>query len=264
MNQHEVEKALKHLPLGGLRFYPSIGSTNDEALAWAASDAPDAALVLAEAQTSGRGRQGRTWVSQPGSSLTFSLILRPAHSKDEPVGRYAFLGALALTQTLRGSYQLPALIKWPNDVLVNDRKVCGILAETVWSGDIADSVVLGMGINVLAGSVPPGPGLNFPPGCLADVLPNPPNLLQLLPQVLGQILALRPTLASERFIQQVNDVLAFRDEVVHISGLAGNGSDATVRIDGLGSDGGLLVSEPDSGLRHTIHQGEVRLLPPGG
>ena len=263
MNQHEVDKALKGLSLGALRFYPSIGSTNDEALAWAASNAPDLALVLAEDQTSGRGRQGRVWVSQPGSSLTFSLILRPGKGQAGTVGRYAFLGALALAQVLRNQYALPALVKWPNDVLVSGRKVCGILAETVWSGEDADSVVLGMGVNLLTGSVPPQEGLNFPAACLQDFTQNAPTPLGLLPMLLKEVMALRPLLATPTFFGMLRPLLAFRDETVRITGLGGSGADALVRIDGLGEDGSLLVSEPDSGKQHTLHQGEVHLLAKG-
>lgn len=260
MNQHDFDLAIRDLALGAARFYPAIGSTNDEALAWAASDAPDAALVLAEAQTSGRGRAGRTWISQPGSSLTFSLILRPGKAGSKTIGRHAFLGALALANVLREHYQLPALIKWPNDVLVNGRKVCGILAETVWSGDQADSVVLGMGVNVLHGSVPPG-GLNFPAACLQDLLPQPPTPLQLLPLLIGEILRLRPQLASPAFLEKVHELLAYNGQVVRVSGISGGENDSVVRIDGLGEDGCLLVSEPENGTRHSLHQGEVRLMP---
>ena len=260
MNQHDVEKALKGLPLGAVRFYPSIGSTNDEALAWAASNAPDLALVLAEDQTSGRGRQGRVWISQPGSSLTFSLILRPEKGQAGMVGRYAFLGALALARVLRDQYAMPALVKWPNDVLISGRKVCGILAETVWSGEEADSVVLGMGINLLHGSVPPQAGLNFPAACLEDFTANAPAPLDLLPLLLKEVLALRPMLTTPAFFAQLRPLLAYHGQVVRITGLGGSGADALVRIDDLGEDGSLLVSEPDTGKQHTLHQGEVHLL----
>jgi BirA family biotin operon repressor/biotin-[acetyl-CoA-carboxylase] ligase len=121
-------------------------------------------------QTSGRGRMGRTWFTPPDSALAFSLILRPGPGEQENIGRFAALGALALVNML-STLGVTAQIKWPNDVLINRRKVAGILIETVWSGDEVDSLVLGMGVNVLPASLPPAPGLNFPVTCIQSETP---------------------------------------------------------------------------------------------
>ncbi len=77
MDEQELRAKLSNLRLGGLRYFESIGSTNDEALTWAAAQAPDLCLVTAEEQTAGRGRSGRKWFTPPGSALAFSLALRP-------------------------------------------------------------------------------------------------------------------------------------------------------------------------------------------
>lgn len=129
-----------------------VDSTNAEAKRLAAKgedEAPDGTLVWAKSQTAGRGRRGRTWQS-PEGNLYCSLILRP----ECPVGRaaeFGFIAALAIYDTI-GSLAEPgtqANVKWPNDVLVHDRKVAGILLETEGSGkDMPDWVVLGVGINV--------------------------------------------------------------------------------------------------------------------
>ena len=131
-----------------VRHYSSIGSTNDEALRLAAEGAPHGTVVHADEQTIGRGRLSRRWQSPPGN-LYLSIILRP----DVPPERNAeigFVAALAVADAI--DTMLPrqhrATLKWPNDVLVRDGKIAGILVELV-----NDAVILGTGINVLR---PPG------------------------------------------------------------------------------------------------------------
>lgn len=259
MNPRELEIALKDCGLGGIKYFPSIGSTNDEALAWAAGNAGDLSLVLADAQSSGRGRNGRTWLSQPEASLTFSLILKPNSGSSADVARYTFLGALALTRLLTARYNLPAQIKWPNDVLVDGRKVCGILAEAVWTGADVDSVVLGMGVNLLRNAYPAEIPLNFPASSLQEFLTNPPSRLVLLRDLLIEIQSLRALVTKPAFLDLVRGHLAFVDRTVM---LVTEGERAhRVIIKGLEADGSLLVKVEDGGFDRVIHQGEVHLLP---
>src|SRR5512141_2769024 len=115
MRRNELSAALAGLPLGGLRFFTTIGSTNDEALAWAAEGAPDQSLVVADEQTAGRGRAGRRWHTPPGAALAISLILRPTPVERTLPARTTGLAALAITQCCT-AMNLQASIKWPNDV----------------------------------------------------------------------------------------------------------------------------------------------------
>src|SRR5512138_3442617 len=125
MNQNQLRKVLSKLPLGDVRYFDSIGSTNNEALAWATSGAKDLSLVIADEQTAGRGRLDRKWFTPKGTALAFSLILRPA-AEDQPfLMRIVGLAALAVADALR-TRGLAAQIKWPNDVLLEGRKVAGI------------------------------------------------------------------------------------------------------------------------------------------
>jgi BirA family transcriptional regulator, biotin operon repressor / biotin---[acetyl-CoA-carboxylase] ligase len=139
------------LPAGyRLVCFDSVGSTNDEAKRLACGGAPAGTLVWARQQTAGRGRLGRPWSSPPGN-LYVSLILRP----DCPVSRAAQLGfvaALAVGGALRAL--LPAVeglaYKWPNDVLVNGRKLGGVLLEAeTTTPDRPALVILGVGVNLL-------------------------------------------------------------------------------------------------------------------
>lgn len=126
------------------RHFDDTGSTNDDAATWARSGAPHGAIVTADVQHAGRGRRGRTWSSPPGANIYASVVLRPP-----PVS--AGFGALALVVALglrQGLSDVPRLtIKWPNDLLLQGRKVAGILCECRWMGEQPE-VVVGFGINV--------------------------------------------------------------------------------------------------------------------
>ena len=169
MNEHSLKKTLSKLNIGGLRYFDSIGSTNDEALAWAAAGARDLSIVIADEQTQGRGRLDRKWFTPKGSALAFSLILRPTATLRPHLSRTVGLAALSIAETC-SRLGLAPRIKWPNDILLNGKKTAGILIENVWSGDDVDSLVIGMGINVHKASVPPAELLQFPATSLEDEL----------------------------------------------------------------------------------------------
>lgn len=107
----------------------------------------DGTVVSADMQTAGKGRRGRTWQSANGENLLFSILLRPDMEPDK-APQITLLMALAVTKTLREEYAFDAKIKWPNDVVVNGKKVCGILTEMFLNGSDIDSVIVGTGINV--------------------------------------------------------------------------------------------------------------------
>ena len=121
-------------------------STNDHAAMLARQGAPDGTLVIADEQTAGRGRRGRVWLAPPRSSLLCSLILRP-HLTPNQAPRLTMLAAVAAVCAIR-ALGLPATIKWPNDVMVNERKVGGILTETAIEGDHLEYAIVGIGLNV--------------------------------------------------------------------------------------------------------------------
>jgi BirA family transcriptional regulator, biotin operon repressor / biotin---[acetyl-CoA-carboxylase] ligase len=139
----------------------SGGSTNDLALEWAQAGAPDWALVVADAQTAGRGRGDRRWVTEPGGALAFSLVLRPTPAEAGCFPRFTALAALGLVNALSG-LGLAAQIKWPNDVLLAGRKVAGVLVEADWQAARVEAAVIGLGVNVSPGSVPPVHTLRYP------------------------------------------------------------------------------------------------------
>ncbi len=253
----ELRAAVKELLPGSLRFFDSIGSTNDEALAWASSGAPDFSLVIADEQTSGRGRMGRSWFTPPGAALAFSLVLRPKGVEREKVGLFSGLGALALVDALQ-TFGIVAQVKWPNDVLIRRKKAAGILAETVWLGTEVDSVVLGMGVNVSPDSVPPPEGLNYPATCVQAEAQNSISRAFLLKALLEAILRRRAMLATETFLRDWESALAFRGETVRV--WVSDADTFTGQLLGLEPDGSLRLGL-QNGAQQVIRFGEIHLRP---
>ncbi len=133
-----------------LRF-DELPSTNTEALSQARKGAAEGLCIVAKSQTAGRGRVGRAWKSESGEGLYLSVVLRPKfESLYFPVITLAT--AVAVAETLESEFGLVADIKWPNDVLVGNRKISGILAETAESAQ-GTAVVVGVGLNTGAASV---------------------------------------------------------------------------------------------------------------
>jgi len=257
MDEKTFRKTLSGLPITSVRYFSQIGSSNDLALAWAADGAPDLSLIYADEQTTGRGRMGRSWFTPPGSALAFSLILRPEGGERENIGLFSGLGALALVGVLK-KRGITAQIKWPNDVLINRRKVAGILVETVWMGAEADSVVLGMGVNVRPESVPPSEALNFPATCVQSEMPTPVERFDLLRDLLAELIAWRPKLASDEFLRAWEESLAFRGENVRVE--MGVAEPIIGQIVGLETDGSLRLSLSGGEIR-AVRFGEVHLRP---
>jgi BirA family biotin operon repressor/biotin-[acetyl-CoA-carboxylase] ligase len=257
MNQKELKKSLSELRLGNIRYFDSIGSTNDEALAWAATDAKDLSLVVADEQTAGRGRLDRKWFTPPEAALAFSLILRPAPDEQQYLTRIVGLAALSVAQSLQKRGISPQ-IKWPNDILLKGQKVAGILVESVWSGDQVDCVVIGIGINVRKEAVPEAETLQFPATSLEEAVGQPVERLDVLHDTLEALITLRPQLGTDEFIRTWEEFLAFRGEPVQID--AGSEAPVTGKLLGLETDGSLRLMDQD-GKPRTVQFGDVRLRP---
>lgn len=135
-----------------LRF-DSIESTNTEALNQARRGADEGLCVVARHQTAGRGRHGRSWISGNDAGLFFSLILRPK-IENRFLPLVTLMAAVAVFDALAGLYRLQPDIKWANDVHVNDKKICGILAE-MCETKRGLAIVLGIGINLKSSNFPP-------------------------------------------------------------------------------------------------------------
>ena len=131
----------------GFYYLPSVGSTNIEAMKLAFADAPEGTVVVADEQTGGRGRQGRSWRSPAGCGLYVSIILRPDIAPNEaPI--ITLLTNVVAAEAVADVTGVTPVCKWPNDVLINGCKVSGNLTESVLTGDSVGHVIAGVGINV--------------------------------------------------------------------------------------------------------------------
>lgn len=133
--------------LTDIHVHASMDSTQSEIHRLAAADAPHGTLVVAEEQTAGRGRQGRPWLSPPGRGIWMSLLVRPGL----PIAlapQMTLVAATALCRTLRRETGVPVGIKWPNDLLARDKKLCGILVESVGEDERIRHMAVGVGIDV--------------------------------------------------------------------------------------------------------------------
>ncbi len=142
-----------------LTLQSSTTSTNDDAKRAAREGAPHGACWLAEAQSAGRGRQGRSWIGAPGSSLLFSVLLRTPGAALERLSLLALVAGLAVRDAVaKATGRSDIGLKWPNDVVevaASTRKVAGILVESMVQGRQVEAVVVGIGVNVLSAGLPP-------------------------------------------------------------------------------------------------------------
>ncbi|HNX28115.1 MAG TPA: biotin--[acetyl-CoA-carboxylase] ligase [Syntrophomonadaceae bacterium] len=128
-------------------YYRQTDSTNKRARALANDGYPEGTVIVAEEQTDGRGRRGRSWYSPSNQGIYMSIILRPAFPLRQ-ISRLSLLAGVASAEALKDELGLQPSIKWPNDILINGRKITGILSEAVTDMDSIEYIVLGIGINI--------------------------------------------------------------------------------------------------------------------
>jgi BirA family biotin operon repressor/biotin-[acetyl-CoA-carboxylase] ligase len=217
MSKKDLLTALKEVPVPSIKYYKSIGSTNSEALTWAENGAAEYSLVFADCQTAGRGRLNRRWVTHPGAGLAFSIILNPTPAEAAQLALFSPLGAMAVASVLTDDYSLSGVeVKWPNDVLIQGSKVCGVLAESLWLGNHPQSVIIGIGINITPLSLPPAKEALFPAVCIESVLERSINRFEFLAAVLRAFIDWRPQLGSTTFTKAWEQKLAYKGEFVQI------------------------------------------------
>lgn len=127
-------------------YFDSIDSTNNELKRQAESGVHHGLLAVAEEQTAGRGRRGHTWVSPPGTGIWFSVLLKPDIAPDK-ASMLTLVAAMAVSRAIKEVTGLESQIKWPNDIVVNKKKVCGMLTELSAEMSCINYVVIGIGIN---------------------------------------------------------------------------------------------------------------------
>ncbi len=263
MDETRLRLLLSDLPIPVIRYYETIPSTNSAALEWmqqvgVEGEIPDGSLLVANAQTAGRGRMNRQWVTEADAGLAFTLVFHPSPFELERLSLFSGLAALAISQVLEKSYKLSSAIKWPNDVLSNGCKIAGILVETSWLGDVIEGIVVGIGINITSESLPPPDILRFPATCVEDILGQKVDSLEVLHSVLRALFLWRTRIGTLQFIQSWNEKLAFRGEWVNIE-QAGQ-PPITGVVQGVSEDGSLIL-RTENGVDVEVMVGDVCLRP---
>lgn len=240
--------------------FGEVASTNEVLRHLSKAGAREGTVVLAEGQSAGRGRLGKSWFSPSGVNLYASVLFRPAIGPEAaPV--FSFIASLGLAGAI-GALGLPAAIKWPNDTLVGRRKVAGVLAEVATSGDRLDYVILGVGVN-----------LNVERSRLLEALGEAGHAAASLRELLGK--EVERNLFAARFFNSLDewfrvyrdqgsapvlkawrerDILTGRRVQVREGQAAFDG-----RVLGVHTDGQLVV-EDSKGVTRKVAAGEVRLL----
>ena len=129
-----------------INWFNSLDSTNNVALSHL-QEIPSGTVIAAREQTAGRGQRGNTWFTEPGKNLTFSIVLKPEGLKAGDAHLLNYLASVAVAEFLEG-YGVSCCIKWPNDIYVGRKKICGILVENSLSGGCVAASVIGIGINI--------------------------------------------------------------------------------------------------------------------
>jgi BirA family biotin operon repressor/biotin-[acetyl-CoA-carboxylase] ligase len=232
-------------------YYPSLPSTMDVAKRQAQKGAKEGTAVIAEEQTAGRGRIRRAWLS-PRGSIALSIILYPEVSYLSYLIMVASLGVVHAVEKVTG---LKPAIKWPNDVLINDKKVCGILVESELKGKRVDYAILGIGINV-----------NLKPSDFPEIRPLATSLSHELGRQVSQLDVIRCLLAEiERLYLALPSGDAvyreWRDNLVTL-GKRVQVSSEEITYEGIAesvaSDGSLLLRQSDGSLTKIV-AGDVTL-----
>ncbi len=241
---------------GEIHYYESVGSTNHIAKELVQQGVPDGTIIVAEEQTQGRGRLDRQWISPAYSNILCSVILFP----DVPEScafRVTMLVSIAAARAIGTVCGLPAMIKWPNDIFIRNRKVCGILSEIQTEGGAVRSVVAGVGMNV-----------NFDTGACREICDTATSLkqecghavsrLDVLCSLCGEIDALyrASALKDGGILQSEWERLS----LVHNREVMISSGDQTIcgRVAGINAYGNLLLID-DGGREQVIVAGDVSL-----
>lgn len=235
-----------------LRF-DSLPSTNTEAARQAVQGAPEGLCVVAREQTQGRGRAGRVWLSPADAGLYFSLVLRPVRLAPRAWPLLTLTAALAVRDALREACELETDIKWPNDILADERKLCGILAETVET-ETGRAAIIGIGINLNDGAFPPE--LKAVATSISSLTGHAPESEQLLRSLIRAIEQHYKILQAPNGEEEI--IRAWSEHSSYAQGRR-----VRVTLDSESFDGLTCGLEPDGALRVETVTGEIRIVRAG-
>ena len=259
VDEKKLTRLFADLPIGTVRYFDRLPSTSTTAMEWIVQHPAEYSLVVADHQTAGYGRNQRSWHSTAGASLSFSLILYPTLQELQTLPLFSALAAVAVCVALEScSSTIKAQIKWPNDVLLDGKKCAGILCESRWQGENLAGLVIGIGVNVSAASIPPASSLLFPATSLDDALGISMDRWGFLHAILEQLFLYRTSFPSGAFMKDWQARLAFMGQSVTISLNSGQNHQGIMQ--GVDEQGHLVLKEKTGQLLH-FSLGDVSLRP---
>lgn len=264
LNPQQIKCNLKpgiFLTADAIHYLDSIDSTNSEAKRLALAGAREGTVVLAEVQTAGKGRLGRSWTSSGQKGIWCSVLLTPPVNIAQ-VGQYSFVAAVAVAEGIAAATGLPVEIKWPNDVLINRKKVCGVLLELVAELEQVDTLIVGFGVNVNQELADFPEEVQHKATSLAILSGKRVNRVEVLSKILNALQENYQLMEQEGFepIRQkwLQRCCLLGQEVV----ISGNGRQIMEGIlAGLRADGALLLETAEG--QQAILSGDVSLRSPG-
>ena len=224
-------------------YFPQIGSTMDAARELAKKGAGEGIIVIAEVQTRGRGRLSREWLS-PEGGIYFTIILRPKISPAY-APRVNLMAATAVAATIRKLFGLRAELKWPNDVLIAGKKVCGILAEMDAEMDVVNCVNVGIGINANTSI----PQFERTATSLKDMLGREISRKELLSALVVEIERRQPLLMKANLLREWKRLSATLNKEVRVMSLGEEVIGQAIDIDPTGA---LILKSKDGSLRTVL------------
>jgi BirA family biotin operon repressor/biotin-[acetyl-CoA-carboxylase] ligase len=257
LRHDEIKQGLKTRLIGKeLLLLPEAVSTNTVAMEMASKGAPEGTVVIAETQTGGKGRLGRTWIS-PKGNLYLSVILRP-NIPTHKAPLITLMGAVAVAAAIRTACNLPAAIKWPNDILLSNRKVGGLLTEMNAEPDRIKHIVLGIGLDVNMALDQLPPDIRSRTTTIAAEKGATIDRTALLQQVLRELES-----RYRMFLMNEADVLKEWESLNATIGnrvaLSGAGETLEGLAQGLDADGRLVI-RLDDGTTKIVAAGDVTIL----
>lgn len=259
LSREAIQQALATRSIGRNCIYlVSATSTMDRAHEEARGGAPEGTIVVAEEQTAGRGRFQRPWVSPKGSAIYLSVVLRPELPH---LLKLNMVASLAVVRSVRAETGLEPRVKWPNDVEIGGRKLCGILIDTALKGNAVDYAILGIGVNV---GLDPAryPEIAGTAASLSQALGRPVRRLPILGALLLELEALYAAVRrGESVLGEWRRCLSTLGRQVQVT-WPGDPEKRSLAEEGTAEDvdeeGALLLRRPD-GVRVRVVAGEVSL-----
>ncbi|WP_394842618.1 biotin--[acetyl-CoA-carboxylase] ligase [Pendulispora brunnea] len=237
-----------------LTVFEETTSTNDEAKRAAKNGAPHGATWMSEVQTAGRGRQGRQWVSPPGENILLSMLARIACPPRRLPLLSLVVGLAARDAVARATPQADVRVKWPNDVVIDGRKVCGILVEAQFAASQVEALIIGVGMNVHTRAFPEE--IQALATSVALHAPEPPSRATLVVDLFEALERDLPLVAA----RGLTPVHARLDAVDALRGhRVRSDQNVTGIAEGIDDEGRLMVRRDDGFLERFV-AGEVHLL----